>query len=187
MNKYSAFCAAVAGATLAACAGTAMQSTESEKPPFGDAASMAFAADLWQAMGAAGLRGSDALHGTPYTGQHPHGAILDTLDTTLTVAGRQGEIIVKRNYGGEGVSKAAVADDPGRYLKAVTVMFRREKGYDPDNADWFWVKYLPDGSLDRNAKGMALAGRVAKGASQGCIACHRGAPGGDMVFNNDRY
>ena len=66
-------------------------------------------------------------------------------------------------------------------------MFRREKGYDADNKDWFWAKYKPDGSLDTNPKGMQLAGRVAKGAAQGCIACHKAAPGGDLVFNNDRY
>ena len=187
MNNRSLITALAAAGVLAACAGTSMRSTESDDAPFGGPASVAFAADLWQAMTAAGLAGGGALQGTPYTGQHPHGAILDTLDTTLSVGGRRGEIIVKRNYGGEGVSKAAVADDPARHLKAVTVMFRREKGYDSDNADWFWAKYLPDGSLDTNPKGAALAGRVAKGAPKGCIACHRAAPVGDLVFNNDRF
>ena len=47
--------------------------------------------------------------------------------------------------------------------------------------------YRADGTLDKNPKGMQLAGRVAKGAAKGCIACHTAAPGGDMVFNNDRY
>ena len=54
--------------------------------------------------------------------------------------------------------------------------------YDPDNQNWFWAKYLPNGSLDKNPKGMQLAGRVAKGADAGCIACHAGADGGDYMF-----
>ncbi len=73
--------------------------------------------------------------------------------------------------------------DPGKHLGAITVMFRREAGYDEDNQNWFWVKYLPDGSLDKNAKGMALAGMVAKGADVGCIACHSGDE--DYLFTTD--
>jgi len=65
-------------------------------------------------------------------------------------------------------------------------MFKRQ-GYDPENKDWFWVKYAPDGSILKNPKGMKLAGRVAKGMPEGCIACHTAAPGGDMVYNNNRF
>ena len=86
MNNRSLITALAAAGVLAACAGTSMRSTESDDAPFGGPASVAFAADLWQAMTAAGL-----------------------------------------------------------------------------------------------------AGRVAKGAPKGCIACHRAAPGGDLVFNNDRF
>lgn len=158
-----------------------------EEAPFGDAASVNYANQLWAAMARARMVGADAINGTPYTGQHPHGAILDTVETTLQVGGRNGALIVKRNYGGEGVSKQKVADDPRKWLGAVTVMFERERGYDPDNQDWFWAKYLPDGSLDKNPAGKPLAGRVAKGMDAGCIACHRSAPGGDLVFNHDRH
>jgi hypothetical protein len=62
---------------------------------------------------------------------------------------------------------------------------QREVGYDPDNNDWFWVKYGPDGTVDENDAGVALAGRVAKGASTGCIACHANAAAGDYLFVND--
>jgi hypothetical protein len=65
-------------------------------------------------------------------------------------------------------------------------MFQRE-GYDSDNNDWFWAKYLPDGSFDSNPAGVPLTGRIAKGMNSGCIACHTAAPGDDMVFLNDRY
>ncbi len=71
-----------------------------------------------------------------------------------------------------------------KYLGAVTVMLKRP-GYDPETQDWFWAKYLPDGSLDKNPAGMLLAGKVAKGKPAGCIACHSAAPGGDMMFLMD--
>lgn len=77
-----------------------------------------------------------------------------------------------------------VANDPEKYLKAVTVMLKRP-GYDAETKDWFWVKYKADGSIDTNPKGMKLAGKVAKGKPKGCIACHTAAPGGDMVFTSN--
>ena len=154
--------------------------------PFGGDDDTAYADRLWQAMAGNNLVGDGALMSSPYTGQHPHGAVLDTVYTRLSVGGNSDTLIIKRNYGGEGVSKQAVANDPDQYLGAVTVMYRRA-GYDPENGNWFWAKYLPDGSLDTNPKGMKLAGRVGKGMAKGCIACHKGAPGGDMVFTSDRY
>ena len=153
--------------------------------PFGGSDDVAYSQKLWQTLEAAGLVGKNSVMSAPYTGQPPHGAILDTIDATVTVGGNTGAVIIKRNYGGEGVSKMAVSNDPAKFLKAVTVMYKRS-GYDADNRDWFWVKYKPDGSLHTNPKGMSLAGRVAKGMPKGCIACHTAAPGGDMVFANDR-
>jgi len=155
-------------------------------PPFGTPDDVRYAADLWKAMTETRLVGKNTIISTPYKGMHPHGAFLDTLDTRISVNGHSGDVIVKKNFGGEGISKEAVANDPQKWLRAVTVMFRREKGYDNDNRDWFWVKYAPDGSVMKNPKGMALAGRVAKGMSEGCIACHTAAPGGDMIYNHDR-
>ena len=169
---------------VAACSGTESKQSE-PMPVFGGDDSVAYAAQLWGALNDVGMAGSNAVMSKPYKGQHPHGAVLDTIEGSVTVSGHKGRVIVKRNYGGEGVSEAAVANDPNKFLGAVTVMFKREAGYDSDNQDWFWAKYLPDGSLDKNPKGMQLAGRVAKGADKGCIACHGAAPGGDMVFNHD--
>ncbi len=163
-----------------------MQSSK-EMPLFGGSDSVDYAAQLWRALDDKRMVGANAVVSKPYKGQHPHGAVLDTIEGAVSVAGHQGVVIVKRNYGGENASVASVADDPGKYLAAVTVMFKREKGYDADNADWFWAKYLPNGALDKNPAGMQLAGRVAKGKAAGCIACHKAAPGGDLVFNNDRY
>lgn len=158
------------------------------QPPFGSDADVNAAKSLWRALTKAKLVGRRAIRGTPYKGTHPHGAVLTTLDAIVNVSGHEGVVIVKNNYGGREVSTRAVANDPGTYLQAITVMFKREAGYDSDNKDWFWVKYAPDGEILKNPQGQRLAGRVAKGVpGQGCIACHRGAPGGDYVFNHDRY
>jgi len=161
--------------------------------PFGGAKDVSYANSLWKALERAHLVGSDAIQAVPYAGQPPHGKILVALDSTVTVHNKQagpsgdtGVVIIKRNYGGSGVTKQSVANHPYSNLKAVTVMFKR-KGYDPADKDWFWVKFKADGGIYKNKKNMVLAGRVAKGMSQGCIACHSAAPGGDLVFNNDRF
>ena len=152
--------------------------------PFGEADDVNYSQKLWKAMSDASYVGQDSIMSTPYTGQHPHGAVLDTIEGPVLIGRKLHHVIIKRNYGGPGVSKMAVANDPAKYLKAVTVMLKRD-GYDADNKDWFWVKYKPDGSLHTNPKGMKLAGRVAKGMPAGCIACHKAAPGGDMIYNHD--
>ena len=96
-------------------------------------------------------------------------------------------VIVKRNYGGAGVSLENVAKDRAKYLKAVTVMAKREKGYDPKNMDWFWVKYKADGTLHKNPKGVLLAGLIDKTQKRkGCIACHNSASGNDLVFKHNK-
>ncbi len=72
----------------------------------------------------------------------------------------------------------------GGDLMAVTVM-QKVRGYDPEDKDWFWVKFDPSGGVMKNPKGMSLAGRVAKGMNKGCIACHGNAGGEDFMFVND--
>ena len=155
--------------------------TVNAQAPFGGEDDVAYAKELWQTMVDAGYAGENGLMSRPYTGQHPHGAILDTISGQIAMRGKLHDIVVKRNYGGEGVSITSVANDPAKYLAAVTVMLKRP-GYDPETQDWFWAKYKADGSLDTNPAGMMLAGKVAKGKPQGCIACHSAAPGGDMMF-----
>lgn len=152
--------------------------------PFGTPEDAAYADLIWQAAQALKLVGPGMIRTAPYEGTDPHGMMLETFYTTATIDGHTGDLIVKRNFGPEGVDADTVLTDPAHHLGAYTVMFRREAGYDPDNKDWFWAKYLPDGSLDANPKGMALAGRVAKGMETGCIACHTGA-GEDRVFTTD--
>ena len=150
--------------------------------PFGGEKDVAYSQTLWDAITEARLIGANAIQSRPYEGTEPHGFVLETLYDKITINGHSGTVIVKRNYGPEGVTVDEVANDPGKHLAAVTVMFQREAGYDDDNKNWYWAKYLADGSLDKNPAGMQLAGRVAKGADAGCIACHSGADGEDYEF-----
>ena len=158
---------------------------QSDMPPFGSPHDVDYAADLWKAMENLNLAGPDAIRALPYEGTEPHGFVLETFYAKATINGHTGDLVVKRNYGPEGVSVDDVMADASGHLGAITVMFKREAGYDDEDGNWFYAKFLPDGSLDRNGKDMALAGRVAKGASQGCIACHSAAPGDDFLFTTD--
>ena len=117
-----------------------------------------------------------------YVGGPPHGPVREVLEAVID--GKR--IIAKRNFGGEGVSVEAVSQNRAAFLKAVTVMAKREDGYDAKNGNWFWVKYKPNGNLHTNAKRMKLAGRVAKGMDKGCIACHQSASGNDLVFAHNK-
>lgn len=159
--------------------------TAQDKPmPFGSEADVEYAQLLWDVMVAAKLAGPGMIRSTPYEGTDPHGMMLETFYTKATIDGHTGDLIVKRNFGPEGVTADAVLADPGKHLGAYTVMFRREADYDDEDKDWFWIKFLPDGSLDKMPDGMAMAGQIAKGMDEGCIACHKGA-GDDMVFTSD--
>lgn len=180
MKKYVAMLA-LAGA-MALPLSTAVAQ---DMAPFGSDHDVEYAALIWDLMNAQNLAGENAMYTQPYEGTDPHGMMLETFYSSGTINGHTGDLIVKRNYGPVGVSIEEVQLEPEKHLGAVTVMFRREAGFDADNQDWFWVKFLPDGTLDKNANGMALAGKVAKGMDEGCIACHTGAGGEDYVFTSD--
>jgi len=146
---------------------------------FGGNADVSYAKTLWDKMEAKGLNTTPA---NLYIGGPPHGKVREVLEAMID--GKR--VIVKRNYGGEGVSLEAVANDRKKFLKAVTIMAKREKGYDAENNDWFWAKYKADGTLLKTPTGLELAGRVMKGAPKGCIACHTSASGGDLVFKHNK-
>jgi hypothetical protein len=157
--------------------------SEAQEQPFGTDADVSFAKSVWTAM--------DDYSEWPirtdfYEGRSPHGEFLRTYYNIVTIDGTPYHVIAKDNYGGEGATMETVSESPHEYLASATIMVQRHEGYDPDNNDWFWVKYNSDGTIAKNAKGMALAGRVAKGADKGCIACHASAKDGDYLFSNDR-
>ncbi len=172
-------------ALIATLLAPAVTATAQMAPPFGTEEDTAFAQQLWGAMEEMNFAGDNPIHTFPYEGTDPHGMMLETFYTSATLNGHTGDLIIKRNYGPAGVSVDEVLQNPEGHLGAITVMFRREAGYDEDNQDWFWAKFLPDGTLDKNAMGMELAGRVAKGMDAGCIACHSAAGGDDYLFTTD--
>ncbi len=104
--------------------------------------------------------------GTLYPGQHPHGAFLTTYvnpEAAQAISARAGRLpdgamVVKENYSAD------------NQLAAITVMYR-VKGYHPEAGDWFYLKYAPDGRIDKE-------GRVA-----GCIGCHAAVKGNDWLFS----
>lgn len=155
---------------------------QSDGQPFGGDDDVSFAAQVWEAIdGYQEWRvKTDVMKG-----RSPHGDYLQTYWSVINVDGKYYHTVVKDNFYGEDLTAEMIAESPGEYLDAVTVMVQREAGYDPDNNNWFWAKYNPDGSIATNPKDMKLAGRVAKGADQGCIACHSAAKGGDYLFTND--
>jgi hypothetical protein len=117
------------------------------------------------------LPGKNDLH----EGAAPHGAFLRTYANKTAARDPKalpyGSVLVTENY-----------DKDKKTLKDVTVMYR-SKGADPQHGDWYWLKYLPDGSIARTPEQegkKAIAGKVAS-----CIECHSKAGGRDLVFSND--
>ena len=157
--------------------GDDMSKMDGMKPPFGGPDDVSRAKSLWVQMnGYTSWPSYPGLDGWQ-DGRSPHGKVLRYhINSTAARTPKNpdnGSIIIKENYG--------MRDGP---LMAITVM-QKVPGYDPDSANWFWVKYAPDGSIMKNPKGMYLAGRVAKGMPKGCIACHGNAGGNDYLFIND--
>lgn len=161
---------------------TTAQASESKKMgmekmaelPFGGSLEVAYSKLLWEKMEAIGLNSTPA---NLYIGGPPHGAVREVLEGKID--GKR--IIVKRNYGGEGVALDTVAKDRAKYLKAVTIMIKMPEGYDKKNNDWYWVKYKADGTLHTTPKGDKIAGKF-----PGCISCHNSASGADLVFKHNK-
>lgn len=184
------FAVIVGGAAYAGEASVSDDSRLETQPPFGGPMNIEYAQVLWDRLKGNNLVGPESIRSYPYKGNHPHGQALEYLETTITVDNHEGVVMVKKNYAGEGdldAIKASVLNEREKALASITVMFKRAEGYDPEHHDWYWAKYRPDGELEKNPKGMALAGRVAKGMNQGCIACHTAAPGKDFVYTHDRF
>ncbi len=150
-----------------------MNKMEKMEAPFGGEKDVAFSQELWKKLEATNLNSTSA---TPYVGGPPHGPVREVLEGKID--GKR--VIVKRNYGGEGVSIDNVKKDRSKYLKAVTIMIKKD-GYDAKNKDWYWAKYKADGSLHTTPNGEKIAGKF-----PGCIACHQSASGGDLVFVHNK-
>ena len=95
-------------------------------------------------------------------GRAPHGPkhkvfVNDLALNSVTPPLQYGAIEVKENY------------SQAEELKAITVMYK-VKGYNPDNGDWFWVKYSPEGKALKAGKPM------------GCIGCHGTREANDFIL-----
>lgn len=126
-------------------------------------------AEVWAAVERANYQAQWAMwpgKGRLYSGGDPHGALLTTYlnpaanDALARKAGTMppGAVIVKENY------------MPDSTLAAVTVMYKAAAGYNPSANDWYWMKRLPDGTVE-------AAGRV-----DGCISCHGAQAGNDYIL-----
>jgi len=161
--------------------------------PAGSPADVSYARRLWAAMEAEKMVGAQARHLEPFIGAaRPHGWILEIDHRNIVVDGHTGFLVMKNNYNGTDLTVAQVEADRARYLSSVTVMYQREAGYDPQDQDWFWVKYKPNGDLfnrPMGSKQVPMAGRLFKGKDGqsvgGCLYCHRSAGGGDYIFYPD--
>ncbi|UUP15942.1 cytochrome P460 family protein [Nitratireductor thuwali] len=155
---------------------------QDQRPPFGGPEEVDFAEELWQALEQRGIVGEEAIQTHPYAGTSMHGPVIQYISGTVSVGGRTGTFILKRNYRGEDLSVEETFKNPLRNFDSMGVMFRREEGYAPESRDWFWVKYMPDGMVANTPDGAKMAGKV--GA---CIGCHQPAEGADFVFSHDRF
>lgn len=166
-------------ALLSIPATAAIAAVSFAQAPFGTDEDQRYGERLWAQLEAQEFVGDGAMMSRPNRGSAPHGEYLVTLEHELEVDGETGPVLVKRNYTGEDISAEAVSNSPEEYLDSITVMYQRD-GYDPENNDWFWAKYLPDGSFDLAPEEAPLVGRAT-----GCITCHSREE--DRVFLNDRY
>lgn len=182
MNMYSVL-GRSAVLVIGACA--LFFSARAQEVPFGDEESVSYASRLWASLRDANLVGDEAVRSHAFAGSEPHGVVLEQTERILAIGDTAAPVIVKHNYmraGAELTTDEVMNSSWREDLVAVTVMFKREAGYNSDANDWFWAKFLPDGSLDRTPQDTPMAGRV-----QGCIRCHGDASGDDFVFMHDRY
>ncbi len=163
-------------------AADAAKGSSSEKAISGTAKDDAYAAVVWQYMAKNNFVGENRTRSYPFAGSRPHGSIQESIATEAVIDGHKGRLIVKQNYGGEGelTPRSVYQAGPNMNYEAVTIMFKREAGYAPDSADWFWAEYKPDGSVI-NYEGVNLSGRASL-----CIGCHQGLGGADLEILNGR-
>jgi len=161
--------------------------------PAGSPDDVRYARQLWSVLEKEHMAGKDARELIPFIGAaRPHGWVLEVDSKIIQLGEHAGFVVVKKNYRGDSITVADVERDRAKYLESISVMFQRAAGYDPENQNWFWVQYHPDGQLFTMRKmgmNIDMAGRLVKGDSpdenRGCIYCHRSAGGGDYIFYPD--
>lgn len=92
----------------------------------------------------------------------------------------KGTLITKRTY-------KKNPDGTKGQLFVTFAMFKRESGYDSENANWEYVSMPASENVDytNNPNGDLDAEGNARGKLNGCISCHGAADGDDYLFVND--
>ncbi|MEN8375039.1 MAG: cytochrome P460 family protein [Gemmatimonadota bacterium] len=111
--------------------------------------------------------------GEQYQGGEPHGALLTTYMNDVAAEALEagaaelpaGAFVVKENFMPDGT------------LGAVTTMYKTGNNYNPDHNNWWFAKFMPDGTPDQTPDGMAMAGRLG-----GCQNCHGAAAENDYIL-----
>jgi hypothetical protein len=102
--------------------------------------------------------------GKLYKGTEPHGAYITVYVNDKaheSIKNAQGmadnAVVVKENY------------NAAKQLNSVTVM-KKVKGYNPEGADWFWVRFGPDSKVTDEGKIIM------------CMGCHAVAKDNDYIY-----
>lgn len=142
----------------------------------------AYAAKVWKYMEKNNLIGEDRIRSFPFIGSRPHGSIQEVISTSANIDGHQGKLIVKHNYGSKkNLTPISVyADAQNQNYEALTIMFKREAGYDSKNNDWFWAEYKANGQV------IVYQGKHLSGRSELCLGCHTPLGGPDKEVLNGR-
>lgn len=103
--------------------------------------------------------------------ENPHSASSKTYANKVAAEDSKGlpmgSILIREDY------------DANRKRQSISVMYRI-KDYDKDHGNWYWIKYLENGTVARGTDNKPIAGKVTS-----CIECHGKAGGKDLVFSND--
>ena len=104
--------------------------------------------------------------GEKYQGDDPHGALLTTYLNPRRPSRR---LKTRLAFCPTGPSCSRKTTPPGSELAATTVMYKKT-GYNPDHNDWFWLKVLADGTVEK--EGMVM----------GCQECHGDVKDNDYIW-----
>lgn len=103
--------------------------------------------------------------------ENPHSTISQTYANKVAADDPRnlpiGSVLVREDY------------DDKRKRQSISVMYR-VKSYDKDHGNWYWIKYLENGSVARGTDNKAVAGKMTS-----CSDCHGKAQSKDFVFSND--
>lgn len=180
MSRLVTMTVGVVAAVVAALSYSAFSVAADDAKSAGTAKDDAYAAKVWSYMAANGLIGEGRIRSFPFVGSRPHGSIQEFIATEAVIDGQRGRLLIKHNYGAEEAlsPKSVYAAGPDENNEPLAIMFQREEGYDPDNNNWFWAEYNPDGSVF-NYQGANLSGRAPL-----CIGCHTPLGGKDREILN---